>query len=185
MAKTRYATDMATATGVSVEEYLHTSYDPDCEYVDGEVLERNMGEPDHAGLQGLIAWWLLSRRKELGIYVFPEMRVQVAPTRFRVPDIAVTTRRVKGRVLREPPVLCIEVLSPEDRASRVQIRIDDYLNFGVSHVWVIDPPKRLAWSYTREERHEAGSVLTTVEPRIELPIPELFVQMTEQLDPED
>jgi Uma2 family endonuclease len=176
---------MTTATCVSVEEYLHTSYRPDREYVDGEVLERNMGEPDHAGLQGLIAWWLLSHRKQLGIYVFPEMRVQVGPTRFRVPDIAVTTRRVKGRVLREPPFLCIEVLSPQDRASRLQIRIDDYLKFGVPHVWLIDPRKKLAWSYTREERHEAASVLTTSEPRIELPIAELFVQMDEQLDSED
>ena len=181
-AKTGYATDMATTPCVSVEEYLHTSYDPDCEYVDGEVLERNMGEPDHAGLQGLIAWWLISRGRELGIYVFPEMRVQVAPTRFRVPDIAVTTRKVKGRILREPPLLCIEVLSPEDRASRIELRIDDYLKFGVPHVWLIDPRRKSAWSYTREKRHEAGPVLTTSEPRIELPIAELFVQMDEQLD---
>jgi Uma2 family endonuclease len=173
---------MSTATGVSVEEYLNTSYDPDCDYVDGEVLERNMGEPDHAGLQGLIAWWLLSRRKEVGSCVFPEMRVQVAPTRFRIPDVAVTTRRVKGRILREPPLLCIEVLSPEDRASRMQVKIDDYLKFGVQYVWLIDPRKRVAWSYTREGRHEAVSVLTTNEPRIELPIAELFAQLDEQVD---
>jgi Uma2 family endonuclease len=173
---------MTTATCVSVEEYLHTSYRPDREYVDGEVLERNMGEPDHAGLQGLILMWLGALEKQLGIYVWPEMRVQVAPMRFRVPDIAVTTRRVKGRVLREPPLLCIEVLSPEDRASRLEIRIDDYLKFGVPHVWLIDPRRRAAWSYTRDERREAVSVLTTREPRIELPIADLFSRLDERLE---
>jgi len=37
-------TDMAASAAISVEEYLSTVYDPDCEYVDGEVLQRNMGE---------------------------------------------------------------------------------------------------------------------------------------------
>ena len=27
---------------VSVREYLNTSYSPECEYVDGRVLERNL-----------------------------------------------------------------------------------------------------------------------------------------------
>jgi Uma2 family endonuclease len=49
----------------------------------------------------------------------------------RVPDIAVTISRPAGRVLREPPFLCIEILSPEDRASRGEEKIDDYLQFGV------------------------------------------------------
>jgi Uma2 family endonuclease len=74
------------------------------------------------------------------------------------------------------------MLSPEERASRMQIRIDDYLKFGVPHVWLIDPRKKLAWSYTREGRHEAASVLTTTEPRIELPIAELFAELDEQVD---
>ena len=29
---------MAVGTFVSVEEYLHTSYRPDCDYVDGVLL---------------------------------------------------------------------------------------------------------------------------------------------------
>lgn len=173
---------MASTTLISVEEYLSTSYDPDREYVDGEVIERNMGELDHAGLQGLMVIWLGSRRKALGIHVFPEMRVQVARTRFRVPDIAVTTQKVKGRILREPPFLCVEILSPEDRVGRMEVKIDDYLNFGVAYVWLIDPRKKLAWAYTREGRREAGSVLTTSEPRIELPIAELFAELDEQVD---
>lgn len=173
---------MATATLIPVEEYLGTSYHPDCEYVDGEVIERNMGEPDHASLQTLIAIWLGSRQKQLGIHVFAEMRVQVARTRFRIPDIAVTTHKVKGRILREPPFLCIEVLSPEDRTSRTEEKIDEYLNFGVDYVWLIEPRKKLAWSYAKDERREATSVFTTNEPRIELPIAELFAELDEHVD---
>ncbi len=36
---------------VSVEEYLRTSYGPDCEYVDGRIEERNLGELEHSILQ--------------------------------------------------------------------------------------------------------------------------------------
>jgi Uma2 family endonuclease len=171
-----------TLTDISVEEYLNTSYDPDCEYVDGEVIERNMGEPDHAGLQNAIGGWLWTRRKQLGIHVFTEMRVQVAPTRFRIPDVAVTKSKVKGRILREPPLLCIEILSPEDRVSRMEVKIDDYLKFGVAYVWLIDPRKKRAWSYTHDGRRESSSVLTTEEPRIELPIAELFAELDEEVD---
>jgi Uma2 family endonuclease len=167
---------------ISVEEYLNTSYDPDCDYVDGEVIERNIGELDHAGLQGLIITWLMSRRRELGVYVFPEIRVQVAPTRFRVADIAVTTHKPRGRILREPPFLCIEILSPENRVSRMEVKIDDYLNFGVAYVWLIDPGKKLAWSYTRDGGRESTSLLITDEPRIELPTAEVFAGLDEELD---
>ena len=36
-------------------------------------------------------------------------------------------------------VAVIEVLSPEDRVSRYQQRLDDYRAMGVANVWVIDP----------------------------------------------
>ena len=42
---------MATATFTPVGEYLRTSYRPDCEYVDGELRSRNVGETDHSRLQ--------------------------------------------------------------------------------------------------------------------------------------
>lgn len=130
---------MAPVVLSSVNEYLTTVYEPDCEFVDGEIVDRNWGEADHAGLQGLLVAWFASRRRELGIHVFAEMRVQVSPTRFRVPNITVTTRKIRGRILTEPPFLCIEILSPEDRASRLEDKIDDYLKFGVPHIWVLDP----------------------------------------------
>jgi len=126
--------------------------------------------------------WLLNRRKQLGIHVFPETRTQVAPRRYRVPDIAVTTVRPSGRILRQPPFLCIEILSPEDRASRFQEKIDDYLKFGVANIWLIDPRTRRAWSYTREGKRDATDILTTDTPRIEVPLAELFAELDEEIE---
>ena len=164
-------------TLISVEEYLRTSYDPDCDYVDGEVQERNLGELDHSWLQTVIAGYLFARRAQSGIQVFVELRVQVRPDRFRVPDICVVLgAKPLEQILTKPPFLCIEVLSPEDRMSRVQDRVEDYLAMGVPYVWVLDPATKRAWSVTPAEgwREEKSGVLRTENPVIEVPLIQIF-----------
>jgi Uma2 family endonuclease len=172
----------ATGTLIPLDEYLSTVYDPDREYVDGELIERNRGEFDHSALQGIIFAMLYGQRRESGTRVFPELRVQVAASRYRIPDITVTTRKGSGEILREPPFLCIEILSPEDRASRMESKIDDYLAFGVKHVWVIDPRRKKAWSYSGEGKRESSAVLTTSEPRLTLALDEVFAALAEDLE---
>ena len=39
---------MGTATLVPLDVYLKTSYRPDCDYVDGELEDRNSGEKDQS-----------------------------------------------------------------------------------------------------------------------------------------
>jgi Putative restriction endonuclease len=80
---------MKTETSVSVQEYLKTSYDPDCDYVDGEVQERNVGERDHSEIQREFIFFFRQRRDESKVFVFPEQHIQVSPTRFRIPDVCV------------------------------------------------------------------------------------------------
>lgn len=87
---------------ISVEEYLRTSYRPDCDYVDGHIEERNLGEWDHANLQTAIATFFRMRRKEWGINVVVEQRVQVSPTRFRIPDVTVVLGDRHEQILRKP-----------------------------------------------------------------------------------
>jgi len=164
---------MATGALVSVEEYLSTSYDPDCDYVDGVIEERNLGEFDHASLQAAVIAWFYSRRKQLGITVVPEQRVQVGPTRFRVPDVCVTLGHPGEQIFTRPPFICIEILSPEDRLSRMQQRVADYLSMGVSYVWVLDPQTRLAWRWTTEGMRQVNE-LRTENPAICVPLDELF-----------
>ncbi len=97
------------ATLVPVEEYLRTNYDPDCEYVDGQIVERNLGEKTHSRIQGEVIFRLWAIAKELGMEVLPEQRVQVSPKRFRIPDVTVL-RMSDERIVSSPPFICIEVL---------------------------------------------------------------------------
>src|SRR5437763_10588642 len=106
---------MASRTLISVEEYLRTSYRPDCDYVDGEVVERNVGEFDHNRTQLKLGGYFLQREQIWEIQVVPEQRVQVRPDRFRIPDVCVVLGRATEQIFTKPPFLCIEVLSPEDR----------------------------------------------------------------------
>src|SRR5579864_7137172 len=106
---------MGTGTLISVEEYLTTSYsDGDREYVDGKVLARNLGEVDHSDVQGRIYAFLLSKYRQCWPGV--EVRVQVTTTRFRVPDVVlVEGSRPSSHVITQPPLLVVEVLSPDDK----------------------------------------------------------------------
>jgi Uma2 family endonuclease len=167
---------MPSRTLVSVEEYLHTSYDPDSDYVDGEIVERNVGETDHSDCQGRIYAYFLKRIKPLHVYPLVEERVQVSRSRFRIPDVCIVARKKPTeQILTRPPLVCIEILSKEDRMGQMQERIDDYLKFGVSYVWVVDPHTRRAWVYTKDGSHEAkDGVLRTEDPALELPLSEIF-----------
>jgi len=45
---------MATTTHISLEEYLRTPFEPDAQYVRGEIQERAMGEYEHTAVQRAI-----------------------------------------------------------------------------------------------------------------------------------
>jgi Uma2 family endonuclease len=140
---------MATAALIPVSEYLKTTYRPDCDYIDGEVRERYLGEKPHSGLQGFFFAYFLSRKLVWGLRPYTEQRVQVKPTRFRVPDVCAETLPASpDPILRTPPFICIEVLSPEDTLSDMEERVADYLSMGVEHVWLFDPVRRHAWTAT-------------------------------------
>ena len=162
---------------ITVEEYIHTPFDgPDRDYVDGEVLERNMGELPHARLQMRLANVLSALADRLGLQVLPEIRIQVSPTRFRVADLAVWRAGPIGeRIPTVPPFLVAEILSPDDRLVRLQPRIRDYLAHGVGWVWVIDPDERRALSYTPAD--PGGTLvdeLRTENPEMTIPLADLL-----------
>jgi hypothetical protein len=88
---------MATSTTafVAIEEYLDSAdYQPDVNYVDGEIEERHMGEYEHAAWQEAARAWFRQDAKDWGIRNLPEYRVQVAQTRLLVPDVTITYRTV-------------------------------------------------------------------------------------------
>jgi Uma2 family endonuclease len=133
---------MVAATAVSVEEYLHTSYEPDTEYVNGQLVERNVGEYFHGFLQSLIGAELFKRRGR-GFRVFTETRVRIsAEPRYRIPDICVKALPHRADPILEKPDLVIEILSPDDRPAEVLRKIADYLQGGIPHIWIVDPYQR-------------------------------------------
>jgi Uma2 family endonuclease len=136
---------MATATPlpISVSEYLHTSYHPDCDYVDGVIEERNLGELDHAELQGALLLYLNQFKREWGIRALTEIRVQTSPTRFRIADVAVVAVTApREQIIQTLPLAVIEILSPQDRMPRFAERLDDYRKMGVRNIWIVDPATR-------------------------------------------
>jgi Uma2 family endonuclease len=137
---------MATATQVPLETYLHTDYQPDREYVDGEVRERNLGEKEHARLQKLILRYFLSLEDRGTLSVFPELRVQVSPTRFRVPDLTVLRADAPDeQIITHPPLIVVEILSPGDSLLGMREKIEDYLAFGIPNIWIVDPSDRMGY----------------------------------------
>jgi Uma2 family endonuclease len=160
---------------VLAAEYLSTDYSPDCDFVDGVLEDRKVGEKDHSSLQAALIIWFYLRAKDLGIRTYPEQRVQISASRYRVPDICVTIGEPDEQIFTSPPFLCIEILSPEDQMQRVLVKIADYLEFGVRYVWVIDPRKRSAIMYTATEViSPADGVLRTQNPDLAVPLAELF-----------
>lgn len=168
---------MGTSLQVSEQEYLTTSYEPDCEYDEGVLLERNVGERSHSILEGeAFGFFRDLRKRRRVVQAFVEQRIRVAARKYRVPDVCVYKEPApRDRIFSTPPFIVIEILSPDDRMSRVRQKIDEYLAFGVAYVWVIDPDTRRADVYTASGFHEAkDGVLRTEDPAIEVPLAELF-----------
>ncbi len=165
---------MATSTLTTVEQYLKTSYRPDCDYVDGEVQERNLGEFEHSSTQREIILYLAVHYPAFRRRVVPEQRVQVNASRFRIPDVCVLAEDApRERVIRTAPLLCIEILSPEDTVAKTMVRIRDYFEMGVPVCWVIDPLARHAWIATPGHLDDApGGILRAGD--IEMPLGEVL-----------
>ncbi len=172
---------MAAAAAVSlphltVEEYLRNTYEPDADYVDGILEERSVGEWDHGDLQGAIDSIFRQNAKAWNIRVATEVRVQTSATRYRIPDVCVVSASLpREQIVRTPPVLCIEVLSPEDRFSRVEVKCQDYLRMGVPEVWIVDPQTRTLHILRGQSstKHQEGIVRLSGTPA-ELDIAQLF-----------
>jgi Uma2 family endonuclease len=168
---------MATLSHISLREYLDTSYRPDREYVDGEVKERKVGKWEHARVQWLLALWFGTHEKEWGITGSTEQRVRVSDNRVRVPDVVVLTAGAQPDVLTDPPLLVIEILSPDDSYSDTQERAQDYRAMGVETVWIIDPKTRSGRMCSGVEWVESSRLEVKGTP-LYVDLPDVFSQLT-------
>jgi Uma2 family endonuclease len=168
---------MGVGTLISLSEYLRTSYRPDRDFVDGEVLERNVGKTKHSYAQFEAGTWLRQRRDDLRLQSLTELRMQVSPSRVRIPDVALSEVPLPDEdVFTRPPYLCIEIMSPDDTVATLQPRLDDYLNFGVPNIWVIDPWKHRGWRVTAEGWLAAtDGIMHTADGRVAMPLADVLL----------
>ncbi len=139
---------MAT-TPVSVEDYLNTSASPDCEYVCGLIQERAVPERDHAEWQEMLTRWFGNRERAWDIQVFPELRVQVAPENYRVPDVCLLSGTApREQIVTYPPLAVFEIPSPTDRMTDVLEKLEDYQQMGIPAIWLIEPKKPTCYVYS-------------------------------------
>jgi Uma2 family endonuclease len=163
----------ATGTLIPVEEYLRTMTDPDCEYVDGVVEERPVGEYDHATFQAILIAFFMARQVDWGIKVRPELRVQVASNRFRVPDVTLLSRTApREQIITHPPLAVFEILSPEDSMTRMLEKLADYERMGIGAIWVIEPKKPLYYRFFNGQL-APGTVFELPGSAVQIPFAEI------------
>jgi Uma2 family endonuclease len=160
---------------LSVEEYLNTRYDPDVEFVDGVLVERNAGDWSHSLIQSNVLFSL--RRKYPHLKVVAELRSSVTDTRYRLPDVCVLLAAPKTKYLLDAAFLVVEVLSEGDVMSVVIEKLKEYANKGVQNVWLIDPRLQLISTYRPSMLVEIeGDVVSTTDGSVELSRGEIFAE---------
>jgi Uma2 family endonuclease len=164
---------MAVETAISVEEYLNTSYDPDVEYVDGVLVERNVGDLLHSWVQRNLI--IALSIKYPNIFALPELRSKTRETRYRLPDVCVLLTWPQTKYLLDAAFVAIEILSESDTMSQMIEKLGEYDTKGVKHIWVIDPRLETMSVYSDGVlKLVPGDTLATDSPRLELSREEIF-----------
>jgi Uma2 family endonuclease len=171
---------MAT-TLVSLNEYLHTNYDPDMEYVDGVLVERNVGDQSHGLLQAIVASYLGQFRKSHRLSVFIACRLFTSTGRYRIPDLMVLEQPYsKGTVVTDVPAAVIEIKSPDDTLDEVMDKCLEYSALGIPNIVVLDPDHKRQYAF-QNRGLQLVSILSLELPKsgASLPFPaaELFAEL--------
>ncbi len=174
---------MATTTSHLSLEAFHKAYDgvkPNHEYWFGEATPKPIPTLLHSAVQTALILLLFSR----GWKVFPEVTLKMGPDAALVPDLIATRGPLAPPYPESPLELCIEIRSPEDRLKKVFDKGKRYLDWGVRHVWIIDPAARTAWMIAPESPegvwiHPDGTL--TAGEQTEIALAELFAEVDKLL----
>ncbi len=151
---------------VSVEDYLRRTEKPYCEYVDGVLYPKAMPTKLHA----LIEKILMRLLDKQGVESLAEVNVRLSPTKYLIPDV-IAAPEIQSPYPTEPVLLCVEILSPEDRVGAMLAKCEQYHAWGVPFCWVIDPEKQTGWQYhagSEPERVDRGGTLIAGQLSVQL-----------------
>jgi len=133
---------MATKAQMTAEQYLDMSFEYDAEFVDGEIVARSWPDWLHSRAQATVAFKLNEIDKRFGSI---GVRMKLRDGLYRVADVAVFSDRPAEPYPERPPLIVVEILSPDDRHHDLMKKLEDYRVWGVPNIWVVDPlSKRLA-----------------------------------------
>lgn len=131
-----------------VEVYLRTTYpDLDREYRDGNVLERALPDYLHGKTQMLLLLFFGALRRLLPIFPCSEVRMKLREGLYLIPYVAVFHGKEPSQIPDTPPLIVMEILSPDDRLSQVRDKLEAFRQWGVAHVWLVDPHGRHLYRY--------------------------------------
>ena len=138
---------VATKTQITAEQYLRMTFEPDAEFVHGEIVERAMPDYIHGRLEYLISLAFGRLIQSSRLYPCLEVRMKLAADVYRIPDVAVFTESQQP-VPDTPPLIAIEILSKDDRHSDLMQKLEEYLAWGIANIWVVDPITKRFSAYT-------------------------------------
>lgn len=172
---------------VGTRDLAHLQDEAGVEFVNGEILEKPVSIL--SSVIGAAVARILGNAaaKSNGAWVFESsMGYQCFaddPAKFRKPDVSVVRiERMAGidpnsGYFRIPPDLTVEVLSPNDLASEISAKVEDYLQNGFVSIWVVDPVTRTVMVRTAQGAvflHEQDEITTDAIPDFRCKVAEFF-----------
>jgi Uma2 family endonuclease len=177
---------------LSFEEYLVYDDGTDNRYelVDGELVMVPLPTPDHSDLIDLLRAtfqklilikghpWLV--KGDVGVYT--GVNPQTGKDRSRTPDLCVPTEsqwaEVKANkkaaaVLRTPPLLVVEIVSPSSRTTDYQNKRSEYESAKVPEYWIVDLIGQKVTVLTLVEGAYLEQVFTNSSRIVSITFPEL------------
>jgi Uma2 family endonuclease len=172
-----------TSALVSLEEYLNTSYEPDMEFVEGALVEPNVGTLRHSRLQRIVTSYLQRFHQSHRLEACPAVRLRVGPQRHRIPDVlALEEPYQEGNVVTDVPVITVEIKSPQDTFDAIVDKCFEYESLGVRNILVMDPDHRRAWLFEQNNLRllpGASVQLRLTQSTIDFPFAEMFAELDE------
>ena len=161
---------------LTLEQYNHVFFRPDAHFVDGRIVPRILGDWIHSRAIGSLIGALYPVCDALNLKSSISLRLQVSPTRVRVCDFVVLRPDAPHeQVSTVAPLLCIEVIGPEQPPDEELDTLADYLSMGVQNIWLIDPLRRAAFTFEVNGFHETDPAnLTVAGTPIRLDLTEAF-----------
>ena len=126
---------MATKALITPELYLATRFEREPELVRGELVERPLPTLTHGRTQQRLA----VRLDGVG-FCCTEVRMRLTEDLYRIPDVAVFAGSgPTDQVPSSPPLLVVEISSPDDRLDAMLQKLEEYRTWGVQHIWLVEP----------------------------------------------